>query len=129
MFQAAVAGLKPAEFWALTPRELETYLRGFNERLELERDFLAEQTLPLVNVHVPRGKPKVSMRHLRPKRGKKKLEEAEDIESGVAEVLGGVSMREKVEIARRRWDAKEERVYWKSDEGRRLRAVIAGDEE
>ena len=58
---AVAAGIQPREFWRLTPWEvtLVTEAKAIADEGKLE--LVAWQTALLLNVHVPRGKPRVTV--------------------------------------------------------------------
>ena len=56
---AASTGLKPWEFMRMTPREFELWCEG--RQIDFERDLekSAWEQANLINVHIPRGKPRL----------------------------------------------------------------------
>lgn len=134
---AAAYGLKPWEVYDMTYRELELYMEGQEDYRFWVREILAWTQANLMNIHIPRGKPRVKLQDLLPRRRRKAEEDVkkidEQIEQEIAPLLGaGASMKEKmrqaVQRTRARQQAKEAAEFWSSSEGARIKLLL-GEEE
>lgn len=134
---AAAYGLKPWEVYDMTYRELELYMEGQEDYRFWVRELFAWTQANLMNIHIPRGKPRVKIQDLLPKR-KKRVEEdvnklSDQFEAEMAPLLGaGASRKERMQQAARRarekQEAKESAEFWSSNEGSRIRQLL-GEEE
>jgi hypothetical protein len=52
---AASMGVRPSEFWAMTPYELAMFARGQTDKRHAEMETLAWVQSNLINVHLARG--------------------------------------------------------------------------
>lgn len=55
------AGLRPWEFWRMTPAELAAFLEGHKRREERALERAAWMMAHHYNMHIPRGKPRPSI--------------------------------------------------------------------
>lgn len=122
---AAATGLKPAEYFDLTEREFEVWLEGCAEAQDKDMQKWAWVQANLINVQIPRGKPRLTVDKLLPKRARKTAagESTEQVEATVELLYAKPSERRKMRAAamKAKQDAEDARRYWASAEGVRLR--------
>jgi hypothetical protein len=119
----------------MTMREFEVWLEGYRSRQDSAIELLAWVQANLINIHIPKGKPRVTPKKLLPKgHGRKKptgddepdTEEIERLAASIPGQPGGAKAR--VAAAKARLKAKreveEERAFWSSPEGQRIRQMI-----
>ena len=134
----------------MTPREFELYAEGRGVEREWILDLFAWVQVNLINVHVPRGKPRVTINKIRPKTKKKKSEKEIEEEfqanrQALKEKLGKVGTKPKaasaedtvdmwtaqarIKAKRREEEAlkEDEEAFWNSPEGQELSQLVWGD--
>lgn len=134
---AAAYGLKPHEVYDMTYRELELYMEGQEDYRFWVREILAWTQANLMNIHIPRGKPRVKIQDLLPRRKKRHEEDIQKIEEQLElemqPIMGvGTStkdrMKQVAQRARIKKEAKEAAEFWSSNEGARIKMLL-GEEE
>lgn len=115
----------------MTERELELWFEGQADFWDRVVDLMAWAQANLINIHVPRGKGKMSIEKLRPKRATKPRQKTEEERQEEMEIAAEVLIdnpRDLRSARERRRLAAQERAdavrYWQSDEGRRLSETI-----
>lgn len=124
----------------MTYREIELFIEGQDEARTWFLESLAWMQANLINVHVPRGKPRVRADQLLPKRRKKKANDDEATRTELAEKLAPLSAattsegpRARLEAVKARARATQEAREWNefrnSAEGKRIAALLDDDSE
>lgn len=119
---AAASGLKPAEFYDLSEREFEIWLEGRAELQDKVMQICAWVQTNLLNIQIPKGKPRITVDKLLPRRARKPVQSAEELDLAV-ELLtasSGQAQRLRAKQARRKEEAAEARRFWASPEGRKM---------
>lgn len=126
----------------MTMREVEIWLEGYRARQDSSVELLAWVQANLINVHIPKGKPRVTPKKLLPKgHGRRKTgadeiddEELERIQDAVP-IAGGKTrdgVKARMEAKRAKLRAKQELAemdaFWSSAEGRRIREMMREEE-
>ena len=124
----------------MTYRELELYIEGQEEARGWIRELMAWVQANLMNIHIPRGKPKVKPAQLLPRRDRRRRAPETD-EDAVREIEAALGPLEATQgdpqarmtaakvRAREKQDRSEWRAFRESSEGRRLAELIGDDEE
>lgn len=134
MIHAASIGLRPHEVADMTWRELECFTDGYADLWHRFREALAWAQTNLINVHIPRSKPRVRIEQLLPKRKRPVRSEDEDVQPDVVPVDDGVVLSPVDALAaekKRRQlaaSAKEDASFWSSAEGKELSARLEDQE-
>lgn len=113
----------------MTSREFELWLEGYRDRLDRWVELLAWTQANLMNIHIPRGKPRMTVEKLLPK-GKKKRGR-KDVDEDALFAVQQALADDPAEVARERMRAKQNRLrskqeedearqFWNSPEGRRI---------
>lgn len=131
---AAQFGLKPSEVYEMTYRELELFVEGQTEARTWFLETMAWVQANLINVHVPRGKPRVTAEQLLPrKRRKTKEEDLDSVKQSLDDEfapLDGATQSAKDRLdtvkakARASADKKDYEAFMASKEGRRLAEIL-----
>lgn len=124
----------------MTYREVELFIEGQDEARQWQLEALAWMSANLMNIHIPRGKPKVRADQLLPKRrSKSKAGDVEDREAAdrMEVALGALSetpidARGRVEAAKVRARQKREAEEWaefnRTSGGKRIAEIFADEE-
>ena len=110
------------------------WLEGYRERMDHELELLAWMQANLINIHIPRGKPRMTVDKLLPKgrkrRARKDLDEdnlyavTQALSSDpVADAQKNIA-RKQQRIVERKLE-EEESAFWKSAEGKRLANMLS----
>jgi hypothetical protein len=126
--RAASTDLRPDELWSMTEREIELWFEGQSEKWERTQDILAWVQANLINVHVPRGKPKLTVEKVRGKRSTHVVDTRTDdeikdqIDEMAESYMRDPEARERARDRRlaRRAQREEEARFWQTPEGDRL---------
>lgn len=104
----------------MTYRELELFIEGQEENRKFIRSTLAWVQANLMNIHVPRGKPRIKPEQLLPRSDKKQKDMSDEaviaqLQAETA-ILGGANLdpRAKMEQAKQRNLAKREKEEWEA---------------
>lgn len=120
----------------MTLREVEVWLEGYRARQDSSVELLAWVQANLINVHIPKGKPRVTPKKLLPKgHGKRKMgadDELSQDELDEIMLATAASPRERMAATKAKLRAKQELAeidaFWSSPEGRRIREMMREEE-
>jgi hypothetical protein len=118
----------------MTYRELELFIEGQEENRKFIRSTLAWVQANLMNIHVPRGKPRIKPEQLLPRSDKNKKSASDEqiarqLEMETA-IIGGASKdpRARMEQAKLRAKAKQEKEDWENfistERGKRYLTIL-----
>lgn len=115
----------------MTMREFELWLEGYRSRQDSAIELLAWVQANLINIHIPRGKPRVTPKKLLPKNhGKRKMgadDELSTEEMDEIMIATAATTKERMAVTKARLKAKQEleeaRAFWSSPEGQRIREL------
>jgi hypothetical protein len=132
---AASTDLRPDQFWEMTERELELWMEGQTLKWERIEDVLSWLQANLINIHIPRGKPKLTVEKIRPKRQRPAATvddvSDDDIRDSMAAfseqfIKDPVKQEEARERRLMRAEARREnRRFWRTREGATLEMKLA----
>lgn len=104
----------------MTYRELELFIEGQEENRKFIRSTLAWVQANLMNIHVPRGKPRIKPQQLLPKSDKKQKNVSDEIAiaqfQAETAILRGANLnpKDRMEQAKQRALAKREKEEWEA---------------
>lgn len=126
---AAFSGLKPAEYFDLSDREFEVWLEGRADFMDRVMEIGAWMQANLMNVHIPRGKPRATVDKLLPRSVKQRRNagnEEKDLAALAETLIEDPKERRLAREARLREEAAQEeaRRFRDTPEGRRIRQLV-----
>jgi hypothetical protein len=130
---AASVGLTPDQVYGMTFREIELYAQGQRDRDDWLLEVLAWVQANLINIHIPRGKPRVRPDTLLPRSTRRRRADTDDTAIERVEEGTGSDPKARMEALKRRVRARVEREdqerFWSGAEGRRMLSLLGEPEE
>lgn len=141
-------GLTPDQFYEMTFREFELYLEGYQDRVDQVLEILSWVQANLINIHIPRGKPRVTPEKIKPRSiarrqrereqsaGREVEEETIDTSQLDSALNKATDPKERARLARQRAKQKREMAeqmkdadsFWNSSEGKRAKAILEDED-
>lgn len=124
-------------------REFELYLEGYQDRIDSVLDILSWLQANLINIHIPRGKPRVTAEKIRPRNRRKRREQSDEQIDAEIENLsrmfssGPESQKDEARAARerarnrvlRKQEEEDSKRFWGSNQGNRIKKLLEVDED
>lgn len=111
-------GLRPDEVYEMTMREFEVYSEGYAIRWDRALEVLAWVQANLINVHIPKGKPRITVDGLLPRGARSRR-------GSQTAVDAPATMDEAKERARKALAEKEQAEFESSERGKKMSKVRA----